>query len=154
MHAVTAHFHRLGVQIDHYVAGFDNGMGVSLRAAHDRIDACDQLVLIERLGHVIVGAKAETAHLGVDIGGAGKDENGRVDPRHPELLQHVEAVHVGKAKVEHDDVVIIELAQIYAFLAEVGRIDVEAFGLEHQLDALRRGAIVLDQQNSHIALLN
>ena len=52
-------------------------------------------------------------------------------------------------EVEQDDVVIIQLAQIEAFLAQIGRIDVEAFGAQHQLDAFRRRRLVLDQQNTH-----
>jgi hypothetical protein len=38
-------------------------------------------------------------------------------------------VHVGQVQVEQDDVVIIELAQIEAFLAEVRRVDVEPLGV-------------------------
>ena len=33
---------------------------------------------------------------------------------------------------------------IDAFLAQVGRVDIESLGLEHQLNALRCGAIVFD----------
>ncbi len=59
--------------------------------------------------------------------------------------QHFVAGHVGQVQVEKDDVVVIELAEIDAFFAEIGRIDVEALGLEHQLDALRRGAVVFNE---------
>ena len=66
------------------------------------------------------------------------------------VLQHLVARHVGQVQVEQDDVVIVELAEVDAFFAEIGRVDVEALGLEHQLDALRRRAIVLDQQYPHL----
>src|ERR1043165_8011069 len=46
-------------------------------------------------------------------------------------------VHVRQVQVEKDDVVIVELGEIEAFFAEIRRVDVEAFGPEHQLDALR-----------------
>ena len=66
-----------------------------------------------------------------------------------QLLEHVIAVHVGQVQVEQDDVVIVELAEIEAFFAKIGRVDVEAFGPEHQLDALGGGRLVFDQQNPH-----
>ena len=59
--------------------------------------------------------------------------------------QHLEAGHVRQVQVEQDDVVVVELAEIDALFAEIRRVDVEALGLEHQLDRLRSGAIVLNQ---------
>ena len=49
---------RLGVEIDHELAGLDDGLGVTLGAPHDGVDARHQFVLVERLGHVVVGAEA------------------------------------------------------------------------------------------------
>ena len=66
-----------------------------------------------------------------------------------QLLEHVIAVHVGQVQVEQDDVVIVELAEIEAFFAQIGRVDVEAFGAEHQLDALGGRRLVFDQQHAH-----
>ncbi len=60
-------------------------------------------------------------------------------------------MHVRQVQVEQDDVVIIQLAEIQTFLAEVGRIDIEAFGGEHQLDGLGGGRFVFDQQNAHLS---
>jgi hypothetical protein len=39
--------------------------------------------------------------------------------------QHVHAAHVGQVQVQQDEVVVVDLAQIDAFLAQVGRVDVE-----------------------------
>ena len=64
-------------------------------------------------------------------------------------LQHLIARHVGQIEVEKDDVVVVELAEIDALFAQIGGINIEAFRLEHQLDALGRRSIVLDQQNPH-----
>ena len=66
-----------------------------------------------------------------------------------QAAQNLEARHVGQIEVEEDDVVVVDLAEIDPFLAEIGRVDVEALRLEHQLDRLRRGAIVFDQQYAH-----
>src|SRR3546814_16926394 len=61
---------------------------------------------------------------------------------------------VGQIQVEQDDVVIIELTQIEAFLAQIGRIDVEALGGEHRVDRLCGRRLVLDQQYAHWAPLD
>ncbi len=76
VHALGLHFHGLGVEIDREVAGLDDRLRVALGAAHDGVDAGDQLVLVEGLGHVVVGTEAETAHLVLDAGEAGQDEDG------------------------------------------------------------------------------
>jgi hypothetical protein len=64
---VPFHFDRLGVKIDDEVTGLDDRLGVALRAAHDGMDAGNKLVPVERLGHVVVGAVAETADFVLDI---------------------------------------------------------------------------------------
>jgi hypothetical protein len=48
---------------------------VALGAADDGLDARDELVFVERLGHIIVGAEAQPADFIVDAGEAGKKEN-------------------------------------------------------------------------------
>jgi len=58
-------------------------------------------------------------------------------------------VHVRKVQVEADDVVIVELAEVQALFAQIGRIDVEALVGEHELDGLGRGRLVFDQQHAH-----
>ena len=113
------------------------------------MDAGDQLVAVERLGDVIVGAETERADLGIHFADARQDQDRSADLRRADLLEHVIAVHVGQVQVEKDDVVIVELGEIEAFLAQIGRVDVEPFRPEHQLDALGGRRFVLDQQHSH-----
>src|SRR6185312_2144590 len=86
-------------------------------------------------------------------GEAGEDQNGGLDLRDAELLQHVVTGHVGQVQVEKDNVVIVQFAEIDAFLTEVRRIDVKTLGLEHQLDRLRDGAVIFYQQNAHASPL-
>jgi len=43
----------------------------------------------------------------------------------------------------------LRLENLVAFLTQVGGVDVESLGLEHQLDALRSCAVILDQQYAH-----
>ncbi len=53
----------LGVEVDRQLAGADDGLAVTLGAADDRVGARDQLLAVERLGDVIVGAEAQSADL-------------------------------------------------------------------------------------------
>ena len=119
------------------------------------MDARDQLVAVERLGDIIVGAEAERADLGIHLGDAGEDQHRGADLGRAQLLQHVIAVHVRQVQVEADDVVIVELAEVQALLAQIGGVDVEALVGEHELDGLGRRRLVFDQQHAHgIALLS
>ena len=126
---------------------------MALGAAHDGVDARHQLVLVERLGHVVVGAEAEASDLVLDAGKAGEDQNRRLHLRHAQAAKNFEARHVRKIEIEEDDVVVVDFAEIDAFFAEIGRVDVEALGFEHQLDRLRGGAIVFNQQYAHASPL-
>src|SRR5689334_24765285 len=113
------------------------------------MDAGHEFVLMEGLGHVVVGAEAEAAHLVLDTRQAGKDKDGCLYLADTQRLENLIPAHVRQIEIEQDDVVVVELAEIYALLPQIGRVNVEALGLEHELDALRRSAVVLDQKDSH-----
>ena len=144
MHAGAVDLDRLGIEVDHEIAGLDDRLGVTFGAPHDGVNAGDQFVLVERLGHIVVGAETETPDLILDTGQAGKNKDRRLHLRDAQAPQHFEAGHVRKVQVEEDNVVVVDLTKIDPFLAEIGRVHVEALGLEHQLDRLRGGAIVFN----------
>ena len=70
---------------------------------------------------------------------------GRLHLRDAQRAQHLVARHVGKVQIEKDDVVVVELAEVDAFLAEIRRIDIEILGFEHELDALSGRAVIFNQ---------
>ena len=82
-------FDGLGVEVDREVAGRDDRLGMALGTADDGVDAGDQLVLVEGLGHVVVGAEAEAANLVLDAGEAGEDQDGRLDLGDAQRAQHL-----------------------------------------------------------------
>ncbi len=149
VHRLAVDLDGLGVEVDRELAGGDHRLGVALGAAHDRVDARDQLLAVERLGHVVVGAEAEALQLVLGVVGAGENQDRRLDLGEPELAQHVVAVHVRKVEVEQDQVVVVELGEIDAFFAEIRRIHVQVRVLEHQLDALGCRRIVFDEKDAH-----
>jgi hypothetical protein len=113
------------------------------------MDAGDQLVLVKRLGHIVVGTEAETLDLVLDAGEPRQNQDRRLHLGDAQRTQHLEAGHVRQVQVEQNDVVVIKLAEVDTLFPEVRRVHVEALGLEHQLDGLRRGAVVLNQQYAH-----
>ncbi len=145
VNALAAHFNRLGIEIDDQLAGGDDRLRMALGTADDCVNAGNKLVLVERLRHVIVCAKAEAANLVLDAGHAGQDEDRRLDLGKPKRSQHLVTRHVGEVKVEKNNVVVVKLAKVHAFLTEVGRVNVKAFRLQHQFNALRCRAVVFNQ---------
>ena len=47
------------IEIDDEVTGRDDGLGMALRSTNDGVNAGDELVLVERLGQIIIGAEAQ-----------------------------------------------------------------------------------------------
>src|SRR5262249_26167714 len=125
----------------------------ALGAAHDRVDARYQFVLVERLGHVVVGTEAQAADLVLDAGKPGEDQDRRLHLGDAQRAEHLEAGHVRKIQIEQDDVVVVEFTEIDALFPQIGGVDVEALGLHHQLDRLSGGAVVLNQQYAHASPL-
>jgi hypothetical protein len=82
-------------------------MACPLEATHDGLDACHQLVLVEGLGHVVVGAEAETPDLVLDPANASEDQNGRLHFGDAQRPQNLKSGHVREIQVEQDDVVIV-----------------------------------------------
>ena len=118
--------------------------GVALRPAHDRLDARDQLAPVERLGQEIVGAKAQPLDLVVELGETREDQDRGAHPRGAQPPQHLVAVDVRQHQIEENDVVIVELADLQAILAEIRRITNKIFLHQHHLDAGCSCSIVLD----------
>ena len=96
------------------------------RAAQDGPDAGGQLVGMERLGDVVIGAEVETLGL-VGRGSLGGQQDDGDRPPLAELAHDLDAVEVGHDDVEQDDVGSDLLGLEEGFLATVGGDDAEPF---------------------------
>src|SRR5262249_19007053 len=121
------------------------GLGMALRAADDRLNAGNELILVERLGQIIIGPKSQSLDLVLDRAKSREDEDRGLDLGNPQGAQDLIARDVRKAQIEQSDVGVVERADFRALPPEVRRIDVEVFGFQHQLNALRRRAVVFNQ---------
>src|SRR5208282_1249273 len=91
MHRRAVDHDRLGVEVDGEIVDLNDGLGVTPGAAHDGVDARHQLVLVEWLGHIVIGAEAETLDLVLDAGKPGKDQGRCLHLRNAQAAQHLEA---------------------------------------------------------------
>ena len=115
-------------------------------APHLGADAGQQLLHVERLGDVVVGAGVHAGHLVAPAVARGEDDDRHVALGATPLLEHADAVHLGQAGVEDDEVVGLGLAQEEAVLAVEGGVDGIA-GIRQCRDKLTiEIAIVLDHQ--------
>src|ERR1700730_3253064 len=138
MHANLVDLARLGVEVNDEIAGPDDRLGMTLRAAYDGVDAGDQFVPVEWLRHVIVGAEAETLDLILDAGNSGEYQDRCLHLGDAQRSEHLETRHIGQIQVEQNDVVVVELAEIDALSAQISPVDVEALAFEHQYELIGR----------------
>jgi hypothetical protein len=74
----------LAIEVDNVIADLDDRLSMSLGAARDGMDARHQLVLVERLGHVIVSTEAQAVDLVLDARGTGQDQDRGLDLGDPQ----------------------------------------------------------------------
>ncbi|MCY1311204.1 hypothetical protein D9M70_614840 [compost metagenome] len=117
---------------------------MTLGTTDDGVNTGDQLILVEGLGHVVVGAEAQAADLVFDAGHTRENQDRGLHLGKTQRSQDFIAGHIRQVEVEKDDVIVIKFAEIDAFFTEVGGVDIETLGLEHQLNALSRCTIVFD----------
>ena len=142
-----------GLGVEAQRAALDVALGVAGGAAHLGADAGQQLLHVEGLGDVVVGAGVHAGDLVAPAVARGEDDDRHVALGAAPLLEHADAVHLGQADVEDDDVVGLGLAEEVAFLAVEGGIDGVA-GVGQRRDELAiEIAIILDDQNAQVPSL-
>ena len=118
-------------------------------AAHLGADARQQLLHVERLGDVVVGAGVHAGDLVAPAVAGGEDDDRHLALGAAPLLEHADAVHLRQADVEDDDVVGLGLAEEVALLAVEGGIDGVARVGQRRDQLAIEIAIILDDQDAH-----
>ena len=59
-------------------------------------------------------------------------------------------MHVWQVQIEQYDVEIIPPAKVQSFFAKIGRIDIETFARQHELNGPSSSRFVFDQEYAHI----
>src|SRR5205085_6093726 len=133
MHRLIVHHAGATIEIDQQLAGTDRRLGMALRAANDRLNARQQLAMIERLGQKVIGAEAQALNLIVEPIEPGEDQDRGAHPSRPQPPQYLISVHIRQQQIKYDYVVIIQLSLLKPVFSEIGDVTDDAFVLEHYL---------------------
>ena len=112
--------------------------------AHPR----EQLLALERLDEVVVGADVEPLHARVQRVARGQHEDRRVVLVAAQLAGDLDAVHARQAEVEDDEIRQERLRVVQRLGAVVGELDVVALHAQRALEDLGDLLIVLDDENA------
>lgn len=118
---------------------------MSGRAAQKRPQPRQQLLGVERLGQVVVGAGVEPGDLFAPGAARGQDQHRHGHALAPPALQHRHAVDLGQAEIQDHRVVGFGLAQELGLLAVCRMVHRIAGVAERRLELARQVRIVLDQ---------
>ena len=106
--------------------------------------------MAERLGHVVIGAHLQAAHL-VHLAGAGRQHDDRRVGEAPDLLTELEAVGVGKHDVEQDEVRLLVLDEPQSPLAGGGgdHVSIRPAEVEAEVNDLDHVRLIVNDQDFH-----
>src|SRR5262245_19510232 len=141
------------IPVEHEIANLHDIRlrGEIARAADQRLDAREQLIEIEGLGEIVVGADAQAFDLVLERVHSGQHENRRVVSLLAQALADIVAVHIGQHQIEHDHVEFARLGEIDPRGSGGGNGDPVIFGAEPAVDEVGDPRLVFDQKNVHAA---
>ena len=122
MHGPAVHDDFPAVQVELQSADAEHRLAEALAAPNDGLHPGQKLGLVERLGDEIVGAHAETLHLGLRPRQSRQDQNRRFDPREAHSSHNLIAFHIRQHEIEHHDIVIIVPYQFEGLFPGIGLI--------------------------------
>ena len=138
-----------GRLVDLEIPDAQHGRRERARTARERLDAGEELLERERLGDVVIRARAQRRHLGVDRVLRGEDEHGPLEALGAKRLEHVEPALARQSHVENDEVVRLRARAALSLLAVGHQIDRPPMLLEPALHVLPDRRIILDDENPH-----
>src|SRR4029079_8443699 len=121
---------RLRGRVERDRAAFEQRTRPAARAAHERVQAREELFDVERLDEVVVGAVLEAEHLVLPARARGEDQDRAALPGFAQLLDEIHAGELGQSKVDDRDVERSLAPEVKTFLAVAGRVDREPITLE------------------------
>ena len=119
------------------------------RAAEQRAQPRDQLLHLERLGQVVVGAGVDPLDPLGPHAARGEDEDRQRGPAGPPPLQHRQPVELGQAEIEDRGVIGLRVALEPGLLAVRHHVDGHAGSLERGRDVGCDARLVLDDEDLH-----
>ena len=137
---------RVGVQRE--VADAQRRHPARRPAAQQRAQAREQLLALERLDQVVVGADVEALDARLERVARGQDQDRRVVAVVAQALGDVDAVQPREAEVEHDDVGQERVRLVEPAHAVRGELDLVALQAQRALQDLRDLLVILDDEHA------
>ena len=130
-----------------------HGRPVVRAPAVERSEAEHELLELERLGEVVVGAELEPAGLVVEPVGGGEHEDRHAAGGGDDASGDLVAGGPGDVAVEDGDVVGVDAQQLQRGVAVAGDVGGDRFQAQAVADGFRHVGLVLDDQHAHAAML-
>ncbi|HJV95573.1 MAG TPA: hypothetical protein VJ608_06025 [Albitalea sp.] len=140
-----------GAQVEADIAGLKHRRFALCGHAQLRTDACEQLLQRKRLGDVVVGAAVQPLDLLFDRTTSGQQDDRQLWLARPDGIQDVQAVPARQHHVEQDEPVVAGERLELGAPTVVDDGDGVALGMQALLDEARQGALILDDQDAHLA---
>lgn len=145
--SVTA-VHRVRVDVDDQVTDAQH-RGVLAGGAHPaqpRPDPRQEFLCLERLGHVVVGARLQPLDHVTGVGLRGEHHDRHIRFR-PQVATHVDAVATGKHQIQQNEVGLVRAKRLERLVAAGDSYRLEAGRLQHDLEHLRQRDVVVDDEH-------
>src|SRR6202030_2070061 len=110
------------IQVDDKLPNSNRRFRMPVGAAHNQLNARNQLATIKGFHEEVVSAGMEKLESLIELAGPRKDQDGRTPTRCTEPPQRPVAFHVRQHQVEENYVVLVEPSHLWTVLSEVGRI--------------------------------
>ncbi len=117
LHCLAVDGDARGLGVDAERPAFHLIAGMPRRTPQQRAKPRQHLLHMEGLGDIIVGAGIHARHLIAPPLPRGEDEHRHLALIAPPLLEHAQAVLLGKTEIEHHGVVRFGIAEIMSLLA-------------------------------------
>ena len=138
----------VGVGVQREIADAQRGHAARRPAPEQRAHAGEQLLALERLDEVVVGADVQALHARLQRVAGGEHQDRRVVAVVAQAAGDVDAVQPRQAEVQHDDVGQEGVRLVEAADAVAGELDLVALEAQRALQDLRDLLVVLDDEHA------
>ncbi|MDT4835843.1 hypothetical protein D3C84_638020 [compost metagenome] len=113
---IAIHLRLLAIEVQQQRARLDGGLNETRRAPQQGIEPGFQLLELERLDHVVVGAGGQAFDLVLPVPPCGEHQDGKALALCAQLPDQVEAAHARQAQVDDGQVVVVFGDLVQGFL--------------------------------------
>ncbi|MNY22944.1 hypothetical protein D3C86_1565850 [compost metagenome] len=148
-HGRAIHHRGVGLRVDGDAFVFEHGFGASGAAADQRAHAGQQLVHVIGFDDVVVGARVQSGDAVADRVARGGDEHRRAVLACAQIAQQCQAVALGQAQIQQDEVVGVGAQRKFggvAVLDPVNGIVLRAQAVQY---AFTDHDVVFDEKDAH-----